>query len=93
MSRVRSGGRVEATAHKVKAQEFLEAAQAALGAGWNNAAASNAVTAGINAKDAMCLALTGRTAAADDHRNAVSELHALGSIAREASVALDRPWD
>ena len=42
------------------------------------AAASSAVLAGINAKDAICLRLTGRTSKADAHRSAVSELAAAG---------------
>lgn len=60
MSRVRTGGRVEALAHLHKATEFLNAADAAAESGWWNAAASNAVTAGINSKDALCFALAGR---------------------------------
>lgn len=64
--------------------------RAALVARWHNAAASNAVTAGINAKDALCYALAGRSAAADDHKSAVAELRALGPAAREAAAALDR---
>ncbi len=43
-----------------KAQEFLEATRLALDARWHNAASSSAVTAGINAKDALCFALSGR---------------------------------
>ena len=54
------------------------------------AAAANAVTAGINAKDAICLLLAGRTTAADDHRAAVAELRALGRPAGDSAVALDR---
>ncbi len=52
MSRLRLGGRADAIVHLRKASEFLEAAQAALASDWSNAATSNAVTAGINAKDA-----------------------------------------
>lgn len=76
--------------HLGKAHEFLEAARAALTAGWNNAAASSAVTAGINAKDVLCFALAGRSTAADDHKAAVMELRALGSAGREPATALDR---
>jgi hypothetical protein len=90
MSRVRTGGQAEAQAHLDKAREFAEAARAALDAGWHNAAASNAVTAGINAKDALCLAMAGRTTAADDHKLAVSELRSLGPAGAEPGNALDR---
>lgn len=90
MSRTRFGGRAEAVAHLEKAREFLDAARAALTARWHNASASNAVTAGINAKDALCYALAGRSAAADDHRSAVAELRALGPPAKEAVNAMDR---
>jgi len=90
LSRVRIGGRAEALAHLNKAREFLGEARAALDAHWHNAAASNAVTAGINAKDALCFAMAGRSTAADDHRSAVNELRALGSAGREPATALDR---
>ena len=90
MSRVRAGGRAEALAHLGKAQEFLLAAHATLDAHWHNAAASNAVTAGINAKDALCLGATGRTTVADDHKLAVAELRALGDSGRGPAAALDR---
>ena len=90
MSRIRVGGRAEAVAHVGKAQEFLDAAEMAADVGWHNAAAANAVTAGINAKDAICLLLAGRTTAADDHRAAVAELRALGRAAGDAAIALDR---
>lgn len=90
MSRVRTGGRADALAHLAKAQEFLEAAQAALDALWLNAAVSSAVTAGINAEDALCFAMAGRSTAADDHKSAVNELRALGSAGREPATVLDR---
>ena len=45
----------EASAHCSKAEEFLSMAALALASGKTNAAASNAVLAGINAKDAICL--------------------------------------
>jgi hypothetical protein len=90
VSRVRTGGRAEALDHLGKAQEFLAAARAALDAGWHNAAASSAVTAGINAKDALCFALVGRSTAGDDHKFAVAEVRALGPAGREPAIALDR---
>jgi len=90
VSRTRLGGRAEALDHLRKAQEFLDAARAALDARWHNAAASSAVTAGINAKDALCFASVGRSIAGDDHKAAVGELRALGPAGRESAVALDR---
>src|SRR5215831_14619405 len=90
MSRVRIGGHAEAVAHLNKAREFLSAARAALDAGWHNAAASNAVSAGINAKDALCFAMAGRATAADDHKLAVAELRSLGPTGGEPGNALDR---
>jgi hypothetical protein len=65
MTRVRTGGRAEALLHVHKAIEFLAAADAAGEFGWWNAAASNAVAAGINAKDALCFALSGRSTVAE----------------------------
>lgn len=64
----------EAQQHLDKAREFLEVAERALNHGQYNAAASNAVTSGINAKDAICLRLVGKTAKSDNHRSAVAEL-------------------
>ena len=55
--------------HLEKAGEFLAAARIDLAAGHVNAATSNAVIAGINAKDAVCLKLTGVTSKSDDHRS------------------------
>lgn len=51
----------EARLHVRKAEEFLEAAEISLDRGLFNAATSDAVVAGINSKDAICLKLTGRT--------------------------------
>jgi len=90
MSKARTGGRREALAHLGKAQEFLDAAEAANTEGWTNAATSNAVTAGINAKDAICFLLSGQSVAAENHREAVAELRRLGASTREAANALDR---
>ena len=52
----------DARSHLAKAREFLEAARSSHEQDMFNAAASNAVIAGINAKDAICLRLTGVTA-------------------------------
>lgn len=73
-----------------KAQEFLSEAESALVNGNTNVATSNAVIAGINAKDAMCLVLVGRTSKADDHRRAVEELRSAGRHGAELAATLDR---
>ncbi|WP_148613421.1 hypothetical protein [Nocardioides rubriscoriae] len=70
-----------------KARQFLLVAESALN-GADNAAASNAVHAGISAKDAICTVLSGRTAKTDDHRQAVTELRtALGHRPEAAGAA------
>jgi len=68
----------ESRAHLRKAREFLDASRLEAERQMFTAAASSAVLAGINAKDAICLRLTGRTNKSDDHRSAVPELAAAG---------------
>jgi hypothetical protein len=80
----------QARAHLTKAREFLEAAELTKDLELYNAAASNAVTSGINSKDAICLTLTGRTHKADNHAEAVSELKAAGPAGREVSSTFSR---
>ena len=63
--------------HLSKAREFLEAAEANRDMELNNAATSDAVISAINSKDAICLALTGRTNKGETHDEAVSELRRL----------------
>jgi len=77
----------EARAHLTKAREFLEAAELTNDLELFNAAASNAVTLGINSKDAICLTLTGRTRKADNHTEGVAELKSAGPAGREVSSA------
>lgn len=79
-----------ARGHLTKAQEFQEEAKSALANGHPNVATANAVTAGINAKDAICLVLVGKTAKADDHRQAVGELKKAGKIGADLASTLDR---
>lgn len=79
-----------ALGHLAKAEEFLAEAKTALANGHANAATSNAVIAGINAKDAICLVLVGKTAKADDHRQAVNELKRAGKIGADLASTLDR---
>jgi hypothetical protein len=80
----------DARVHRDKAREFLEAAELVHDLDLHNAAASNAVTSGINSKDTICLALTGRTDKTDKHGAAVAELKATGAIGRRLAPTLDR---
>lgn len=80
----------DARAHLEKAQQFLLAAEVALEDQLFDPAASNAVIAGINAKDAMCLRLTGRTGKTDNHQEAVRELKKAGPAAANNANNLHR---
>jgi len=80
----------EARAHLHKAREFLDAAELNLDNDLFNAATSSAVTSGINAKDAICLALTGRSAKTENHADAVAELHAAGTGTKPLATTLGR---
>lgn len=64
----------DARAHLGKATEFLEAAELDAEHELFNAATWSAVTSGINSKDAICLALTGKTAKTVNHADATREL-------------------
>lgn len=76
--------------HLEKAEEFLDAARLNLTAGHSNAATSDAILSGINAKDAICLKLTGRTAKSQNHNDAPEELNNAGKQARELAPILRR---
>jgi uncharacterized protein (UPF0332 family) len=80
----------DARAHLAKAREFLEAAELTNDLQLYNAAASNAVTSGINSKDAICLALTGHTRKSDNHAEAIAELKGAGVAGRDSSSTLSR---
>lgn len=80
----------DAKAHLKKAKEFLDAAQMNLDAEMFNAATSNAVSSGVNSKDAICLKLTGSTTKAEDHKQAVPELKQAGAKGAELAPTLDR---
>lgn len=80
----------EAGAHLAKAREFLEAAELNNDIKLYNAATSNAVTAGINSKDAICLALTGRTDRTENHQQARAELRAAGPAGRQVEPTFTR---
>lgn len=84
------GALEDAKAHLAKAAEFLDAANRSLEAGLFNAAASNAVSSGINSKDAICLALTGRTAKSDNHLDAAAELTRAGGTAAALAPTMKR---
>jgi uncharacterized protein (UPF0332 family) len=80
----------DARAHLRKAREFLESAELNLDFELYNAATSSAVTSGINAKDAICLALTGTTNKSENHTDAVAELRAAGPATRPLAPTLGR---
>ena len=76
--------------HLSKAEEFLEAAETNLDQKLCNAATSNAIISAINAKDAICLGLTGHTSKSDNHVEAVQELKRAGRVGSELSATLSR---
>ena len=76
--------------HLAKAREFLEAAELNDEFELYSAAVSNAVTSGINSKDAICLKLTRRTAKTDDHSAAPAELKASGPLGASLAPTLTR---
>lgn len=80
----------EARAHLAKAREFLDAARMSLDHGLFNAATANAVTSGINSKDAIALKLSGRTNKTDRHEDAVSELAHSGPAGKALGPTLSR---
>ncbi len=79
-----------ARGHLSKAEEFLAEAMSALEGGHPSVAVTNAVIAAINSKDAICLALVGKTSKLDDHRQAVPELRKAGRIGADLATTLDR---
>jgi uncharacterized protein (UPF0332 family) len=80
----------DSRAHLAKAREFLEAARLNLDLELINAATSDAVISGINAKDAICLRLTGTTRKAEGHYEAVAEFKAAGPAAAALAPTLSR---
>jgi cobalamin-dependent methionine synthase I len=80
----------EARHHLATAREFLDAAETSRDLGLHNAAASDAVISAINSKDAVCLALTGRTGNSDNHARAVEELKRSGPVGAELASYLSR---
>ena len=61
-----------------------------LSGGLYSAAASSAVLTGINAKDALCLRLTGRTAKTDNHTVAIGELAKAGPAGKGLEATFRR---
>ena len=84
------GALEEAHAHLRKAEQFLTAAEVNQHLALFDAATSNAVSSGIDAKDAICLKLTGRTNKADRHEDAVKELKAAGTKAAALAQTFER---
>lgn len=80
----------DARAHLEKASEFLNAATMTFDRGLFNAATSNAVSCGINAKDAICLKLTGRSDKTESHSEAAAELTRAGPAAALIAPTLTR---
>lgn len=80
----------DAKAHLAKAHEFLQAARFNLDLKLYSAATSDAVLAGINAKDAICLRLTGATRKSENHAAAFAELKAAGPAGAALAPTLAR---
>lgn len=82
--------RNDAESHLAKATECLQAAELSLELSLANAACSNAITAGINARDAVCLLLVGHTRKSDNHAAAAAGLAASGAVGRELRTTFER---
>ncbi len=80
----------EARAHLTKAAQYLTAAELGIDEELYDPATSAAVHCGINAKDAVCLRLTGRTGKTDDHHQAAAELERAGPQAAAMAPTLRR---
>ena len=76
--------------HLAKAREFLEVAELSHDLDLYNAAASNAVTSGLNCKDAICLTVTGRSDKNDNHNQAIAELKTSGSVGNGLATTFSR---
>lgn len=75
--------RGRAKSHLRTAREYAQVAAAAAEIDCHSPSVSNAVLAGINAKDAICIWITGSTGKSDNHAAAAQALHA-------ALAALDK---
>ena len=85
-----STGDPEMRRHLAKAVQFLDASQLALDARLGDAAVSCAVTAGIHATDAICVARLGRRSAGGSHHDAVDLARRAGNEGRRAASHLQR---
>lgn len=88
-SRSRPVTRAEVRDFLGKAEEWLETAKEAIQHKRFNAAAGNAIHAGINASDAICGARLGQRSA-EAHHEAVAMLRAIPLIGTEAANHLNR---
>lgn len=88
--RTRPVSKAEARLFAGKAEEFLAAAEYAASEGHNNAAAGNAVHAGISACDAILGSRTGVRSAGPDHSDVVPLIAALPDVGHEAAATLRR---
>jgi HEPN domain-containing protein len=88
--RTRPVSQAQAQQFAAKAEEFLAAAEYAAVEGHNNAAAGNAVHAGISACDAILGTRTGLRSAGQDHSEVISLIAALPDIGQEAAATLRR---
>lgn len=80
----------DARAHLRKARQFFESANLSHDFELYDAAASSAVVSGINSKDAICLALTGKTTKSEDHTQAVRELRQSGPVGSAIASTFSR---
>ena len=80
----------DARAHLRKGRQFLESAYLSLDSDLFDAAASSAVVSGIHSKDAMCLAVTGKTTKSEDHTRAVKELRQSGPAGAAVAPTFSR---
>lgn len=82
--------RSDAEGHLRKAASFLEAARTNLEFELYDPATSDAVVAGINAKDVICLMLTGVTNKTENHAAALNELRVAGQAGGEMVSVFQR---
>jgi hypothetical protein len=80
----------DARAHLREARQFLVSANISQDAELYDAAASSAVVSGINSKDAICLALTGKSTKSEDHTQAVKELRQSGPVGAALAATFSR---
>lgn len=82
--------RSDAEGHLRKAASFLETARTNLEFELYDPATSDAVVAGINAKDVICLMLTGVTNKTENHAAAINELRVAGQAGGEMVSVFQR---